>query len=97
MPKSNLQTLVMNEGPAGARQSHFLRIKTNATHFENTGRAIIFGRHIDYPGQTFRPDYSGLAVPTVAPVPLPASILLMFGGLGALFGLRRRKSGKTCA
>ncbi|MEM7472577.1 MAG: hypothetical protein AAF340_14605 [Pseudomonadota bacterium] len=78
-------------------ESHFLSIKTDATHFENTGRASIFGRHVDYPGQTFRLDYEGLAVPTVAPVPVPASALLMLGWFGALFGLYRKKSGKTYA
>lgn len=79
------------------QESHFLSIKTNATHFENTGRASIFGRHIDYPGLTFRLDYAGLAVPTVAPVPLPASVLFLLGGVGALFGLRRKSSRKTDA
>ncbi|MEP2427198.1 MAG: VPLPA-CTERM sorting domain-containing protein, partial [Tateyamaria sp.] len=76
-------------------ESHFLRIKTEATHFENTGRATIFGRHVDYPDQTFRLHYSSLAVPTLAPVPLPASFLLMLGGFGAFFGLRWKKLGKT--
>lgn len=78
-------------------ESHFLSIKTDATHFENTGRATIFGRHVDYPGQTFRLDYSGLAVPTAAPVPVPASFLLMLGGFGAFFGLRWKKTGKSYA
>lgn len=78
-------------------ESYFLSIKTNATHFENTGRASILGRHIAHPGQTFRLDYSGLAVPALAPVPLPASVLFLLGGLGALFGLRRRSSNATSA
>ncbi|MGB3246067.1 MAG: PEP-CTERM sorting domain-containing protein [Sulfitobacter sp.] len=73
------------------QESRFLSIKTEATHFTNTGRASIFGRHVDYPGEVFRLDYSGLAVPAVAPVPVPASYLLMFGGLGALLGLRRKR------
>lgn len=82
--------VVGNLAQSVKQESHFLSIKANASYFENTGRATIFGRHISYPGQTFRLDYAGLAVPAVAPVPLPASVLFLLGGLGALLGLRRR-------
>jgi len=77
------------------QESRFLSIETEATAFTNTGRATIFGRHVDYPGQTFRLDYTGLAVPAVAPVPVPASVLLMLSGIGAMFGMRRKFTGKS--
>lgn len=83
--------LVINNLSQGVHQeSHFLSIKTDATHFVNTGRATLFGRHIDYPGQTFRIDFGGLAVPALAPVPVPAALLMLLSGLGALVGLRRK-------
>ena len=72
--------------------SFHLSIKTDATGFENTGRASIFGRSLDYPDLVVRLDYDGLAVPVaVPPVPLPASILFLLGGLGGLLSLRRAR------
>lgn len=48
--------------------SYFFSIKTNATAFSNTGNMRIFGRHLDYPGETFALNYTGIAVPIIAPV-----------------------------
>ncbi|MGB3553016.1 MAG: hypothetical protein WBA25_00065 [Jannaschia sp.] len=60
--------------------SLFLSLNTDERAFSLTGRISVFARHIDYPGQTYRFDYGGIAVP--APVPLPASFLLLLAALG---------------
>lgn len=82
---SNLSTGIHEE-------SYFLSINTDATAFENTGRATIFGHSILAPGEVFRFDYSGLAVPVLAPVPVPASAILLLSCLGIGFGFRRRQA-----
>lgn len=77
------------QGPA--EESYFTSIKTNATAFENTGRLSIFGHWQGDAPETVRMDYAGIAVPTIAPVPLPASILLLLSGFGLVVGVGRKK------
>lgn len=62
--------------------SYFLSLNTEATAFSLDGRASIFARHLGSPGETFRFDFANIAVPVIAPVPLPASWLLLLGALG---------------
>lgn len=72
-------------------QSYFLSINSNATAYTNTGSMSIFGRHIDYPGETFEFTYAGLAVPVNEPVavsepPLTALFVIF---LSCLMVIRR--------
>lgn len=69
-------------------ESYFFALKTDARRFENTGRLSIFARAQGNDYNTYRFDVGGLAVPVLAPVPLPASGLLLFGILAGIFGLR---------
>lgn len=85
--------------PGRKEESLFPSIVTDATHFENTGSMTIFGRLYDASsggtpdpiGSIFSVTITGIAVPTVSTVPLPASGLLLLGGLAGLIGMRRRK------
>lgn len=71
--------------------SYFLSLKTNATSYSLDGRISVFARHVDFPNQTFRFDFGNIAVPDMAPVPVPASLVMLLSaiGLGGLWGRRK--------
>lgn len=92
--------LVQHIAPGLQETSLFPSLVSDATAFELTGRATIFGYFINEDeynasgrivpdGDLISVSVGGLAVP-VAPVPLPAPALLLIVGLGGL-GLMRRK------
>ena len=78
--------------PPGVRdESYFPSIKTTATHFRNIGTMTLLGRSSDAdpddPLQSVT--IRGIAVPAV--IPLPASGVLLIGGLAGLGALARRR------
>ncbi len=95
--------LSINSTAGGVQQeSLFPAIKTGARYFSLTGTMTIDGflRRFDVTGAPLpvadadrvSVTLSGLAVPvSVAPVPLPASVFLMLGGLAGLGALRRKR------
>lgn len=80
--------------PGRQEESLFPSLVTDATNFELTGRMTVFGYLLDGTGgqpsfdQLVSVSVGGLAVP-VAPVPLPASALLLLGGIAGLRMLKR--------
>lgn len=72
--------------------SYFLSLNTDATAFSLDGHISVFARHVNYPGNTYRFDFANIAVPIVAPVPLPASLLFLASALGIGGILRRRNT-----
>ncbi|MDU0354418.1 hypothetical protein RS130_11180 [Paraglaciecola aquimarina] len=56
---------ISNLFPNPQEQSYFFSIKSDANAYVNTGSMRIFGRHLDYPDETFELNYSGLAVPAI--------------------------------
>ncbi len=71
-------------------QSYFFSIHANATAYANTGSMSIFGRHLNYPGETFEFNYTGLAVPIVASAQVAEPIIrtLFFICLVCLLGFK---------
>lgn len=70
--------------------SFFLSLNTEETAFALTGRISVFARHVNYPGDTFRFDFGGIAVPAPATLSLPSTLSLVLGALGLIGALRRR-------
>lgn len=73
---------VPNLAPNPIEQSYFFSILTNTNAYSNTGTMSIFGRHLDYPGETFEFFYTGIAVPAPQRVSAPgvAFMFLLFFG-----------------
>ena len=69
--------------------SFFLSLNTEATAFTLDGHISVFARHLSQPGTTYRFDFTNIAVPAIAPVPLPASAVLLLSGFGLIAGMRR--------
>ena len=85
--------LVISNLFAGPQEeSHFFALKTDATAYENRGRVSIFARAAGDNFNTYRFDVGGIAVPALAPVPLPAPLLFLISGFAALAGLRLHRS-----
>ena len=82
--------LFVNNLIAGPQEeSYFITVNTDATAFANTGTASLYGTSLVVPGETLRMDFTGLAVPVAADIPLPATTLLFLGAMSLLFGMRR--------
>lgn len=88
--------------PGPMDEGFFNSIVTGATAYDLSGTAEVFGFFIDddaydgglgvfQKGPLVSVAINGLAVPTVAPVPLPASAFLLIAGLAGLGILRRKK------
>lgn len=71
-------------------QSYFFSLSSNATAYANTGRMQIFGRHLDYPGETFTLSYSGIAVPVLRQVPAPLVFVMFLTCFGFLIMRAKR-------
>lgn len=77
--------------PGRQQESLFPSIRSDATLFDFSGSMTIFAQLTsgDVPGgELFTVTIDGLAVP-IAPVPLPASALLLLGAMGTLGAVRR--------
>ena len=72
-------------------ESRFLTIKSNAKHFSNTGYIDIWATRGDGTG-LFKTRLTGIAVPDVAPVPLPASALMLGVALAGLARFQRKSA-----
>lgn len=68
--------VVSNRFQNPQESSYFLSINANTTAYANTGSMQIFGRHLDYAGETFVLNYSGIAVPVLAQVSEPSTLIL---------------------
>jgi hypothetical protein len=83
--------------PSFQQESYFPSIATEAEHFDLSGSMTIFGQLflIDFGtppqpgGDLISVTINGIAVPTTAPIPLPAPVAMLGFGLLALGGLRR--------
>lgn len=80
--------------------SYHFALATDATGYQNTGAMSVYARSVEGDFSSYRFDVFGLAVPRdapqhpdPAPVPLPASVLLLLSGLGATYRLRRTSKG----
>lgn len=72
-----------------SEESLFVSIKTDATHWVNEGRLTIFGVDNET-GERFQTSIGGIAIPTIAAIPLPAPAgLLLFGMVSLGFSRRR--------
>ncbi|MFV0245520.1 MAG: VPLPA-CTERM sorting domain-containing protein [Qingshengfaniella sp.] len=72
--------------------SYPITILTDGNSYQNTGRGLFFGHDQSNPGVRLEVAVTGLAVPAIAPVPLPASALMLLAGLAGLAAIRRRKT-----
>lgn len=70
-------------------ESRFLTVKSNATHYSNTGYIDIWATRGDGTG-LFKTRLTGVAVPDIAPVPLPASALMLGAALVGLMRFARK-------
>lgn len=79
--------------PNPIEESYFFSIDSNATAYTNTGSMSIFGRHLDYVGQTFEFTYTGIAVPITAQVSVPGLSAMFLSMVIGLFAVRTHRSG----
>lgn len=85
--------LVIGNLVGEVREESFpIALNTEASAFANIGRLSVFARAQGDDFNTYRFDLGGIAVPTMVPIPVPASVLLLLSGVLGLFGVRRLSS-----